>query len=318
VKTVWSPPPLATEAPESDASQSASAHQLVFPQGVLVSPADAAKTFVDGVYAAGAGDPICCWLAPVATVRVARVPSRAMAVWVYVPSDIPKYAAHPPSLEIRLGGKVVAPRAPLPRGSSAVRITLPPDAVGRPATLQLASDWFVPDAELHNGDTRRLGVYLVAVDGGEPPARAGVPATVLPEGLYEPAGDPGAALRDGVYPSPSTFGCCWLAPRATIRFLKTAGAGRVTLAVRVRADIPKYAHAPPWLRVLAGNRVVWQSAHLAPGENEVAFALPPALRAAAGAAAVGVSSDSFVPDRELHNGDTRSLGLLLEAVRVTP
>ena len=308
-----------TTATATSVPQAPLSHPWIVPPGVIVAAGDRGKSFVEGLYPSSlSSDPFCCWLAPNAHVQFANpTAAKTLVAWIYVNPDIPKYKRAPPFVQLDIAGRTVARRTALILGVNAVPFSVPADATNNaPKHLTIRSDGFIPQIELHNGDTRALGVILLAINTGQRPDHTGQP-WVIPAGVYISDSARGKTFVDGLYPSdlagdPS---CCWLAPDARIRFLAPKGSSRVALTIYVNGDIPAYQAKPPWLQVIAAAGAVLNRVdRLAIGENRIVVTLPLSMRDGKGPYMLMIRSAGFVPNQELHNGDTRKLGVILKGI----
>ena len=152
------------------------------------------------------------------------------------------------------------------------------------------------------------------------PTAVATPHISVPSGVFVTASDRSKEVINGLYPSRegSDLRCCWLAPEAHVRFVKKNGASRVVLSVYVNPDIPAYQAKPPYATVAVAGREVLRRDRLSAGENRLVVNLPASMQNGAGPYELTVRSSGFVPDHELHNGDTRKLGIILESVESLP
>ena len=142
----------------------------------------------------------------------------------------------------------------------------------------------------------------------------------VPSGVFVSASDLSKEVVDGLYPSRGGGDrrCCWLAPEAHVRFVKNKGTSRVVLSVYVEPGIPAYQAKPTYVTVSIAGREVLRRDRLSAGENRLVVSLPASMQNGAGPYELTIRSRGFVPDHEFHNGDTRTLGIILESIESSP
>ena len=144
------------------------------------------------------------------------------------------------------------------------------------------------------------------------PARAEV--WNVPPGVYVPPGSRGNYEIDGLFastlrPDP---GCCWMSPRARIRFTNEPHATALRLTVFVSPDVPIYREKPPTIAVSMDGHVVAKKCCLRSGATELRVPLFDRYRKGVGPYVLEIRTSRFVPFKERMNGDTRTLGLILK------
>lgn len=126
------------------------------------------------------------------------------------------------------------------------------------------------------------------------------------------SGGPPGVLHtvSGIYPDTP---CCWLGPDAEFQTLVPADADRLLVTVYTPPDIPKLRKSEQQISVTVSGRSTTFS-HVPIGSMVLEVPLAPTKSDRTLNVQMHMSA-TFVPQRELKNGDTRTLSVYLKAVR---
>jgi hypothetical protein len=121
---------------------------------------------------------------------------------------------------------------------------------------------------------------------------------------------------DGLYPStvPNDRMCCWIAPRAQVRTMKSVITSRLFLTIFV-PPYPFFERHPQGLSLSIGETHFGRRCCFAPGVHTLSYELPSGIRTRIGEIVLMLATDyDFVPANEHVNADSRHLGVVLSRV----